>query len=522
MCSLAFSHTNPSPKAPSCAADTRRIRRHGWAGGLAGLGFYFCASVCFGQPAESSSQQPALVDAEEDAKGDSVPVSITLEVLEYLESLPVSQSRRDLRRAARSEASDVVRAKALGVLASRDPSAATARICGRALRTDPVASVRRAGAECLGNLPQRFMVTEQVSLVGALEDENLDVVNMAGWALARTDGVIGLEKVRQLGSHPDPRVAKIFQTYGARLEQQAQSEAQDLALTERRTEHVRKARSSTQSSFELALGASWLALYGGLSGYLHGGLVPLGHLNASDFSVLSALSGGIAGFALGGTLGLSQKLSFNRAHAIVQIGSLATIAGYSSGWLSETGAARGLHAVSYGLMGSLLGNGLALSLVHFVDPSPGALALGALSGSSLGFTTAVLAAGYGFSTSDAIWAGLWTGSISGLVTTVVGAPFDWASLPIFSATVFGCVGAMLAGFSASSSGSSGFVQAWAIAGGYGVGAAAGALIGFTLPSDIDPFQNLIHVQAPSLSWLPAAQNATSPQPVVTVAGSFSM
>lgn len=478
------------------------------------------ASATWGQVVDAPTPELAGVPAETPDETQPAVVPVSIDVLDYLETVPIAQARRDIRRAARSEASDAVRVKALGMLASRDPSAATGRICGRALRTDPEAKVRRAAAKCLGRLPQRFMGTEQVSLIGALEDENIDVVNMAGWALARTDGVTALPRIRELTSHPDPRVAQLFTTYATRLDQQEQSRAQRLERVEKRRLRAReRRRASLDDGFEVALGASWLALYGGLSGYLHGAMVPLGHLNASDFSVLGALSGGITGFALGGTFGLSQKLSFNQAHAIVQIGSLATIAGYSTGWLSETGPARGLNAVSYGLMGSLLGNGLALSLVHFVRPSAGSLAFGVVSGGGIGFTTAILASGYGFSAADSMWAGLWSGSLTGLVATVVASPFDWATLPLFSAAAFGCVGALLG---AMGTPTFGVEQAWAIAGGAGVGAAAGAVLGFTVPAEADPFYGNIRVQAPAVSWLPAAKNGTSPQPLVSVAGSFSL
>lgn len=471
------------------------------------------AASSWGQSPEEPAGLPSSLGSL--SREEGILATDSLEDLQQIDALLFPEVRSDVRRTARSAQRAELRAKAIQILSLKDPAIATARICARALRTDPAAEVRRAGAECLGRLPRHTTEDEQSSLVAALSDENMDVITMVGWALVRTGNTTALSAMEALKSHSDPRVAQLFQTYVERLQEQQRQRAQTLQREPERIPKVPLA--AGPPPFELALSSAWLALYGGFLGYAHGALVPLAHLNAADFSILSALAVGIGGFAIGGSLGATQQLSFQRAHAIVQVGTFATLAGYASGLLSEAGPARGLNATNYGLFGTLAGNGLALALVHLVEPTTGALVFGALSSAGTGLGATLLASGYGFAAEDAIAAGLWTGAITGLLTTVVAAPFDWGTLPIFSATALGCLGAITGGLFESSP----TQQAWSMVAGYGLGAATGALFGFALPPELDPFHKQIRLQAPTISLLPPVQTGRAPQPLVVVAGTFS-
>src|SRR5690606_22781069 len=77
----------------------------------------------------------------------------------------VRTARPILRRAARTALDPNVRALGLLVLVRTDPGRATARICARALRIDPAARVRRAGAECLGRLSSEASSSQTPSLL---------------------------------------------------------------------------------------------------------------------------------------------------------------------------------------------------------------------------------------------------------------------------------------------------------------------------------------------------------------------
>lgn len=503
------------PCRPAALRGGRGGADCGWRQAIWLFGLCF-AHASWGQEQTRQSQEAdSLAEATSVAPQESPfhGSELSLEALEGLETLPLEDVRRAYRRAARSAQDIEVRLKAIRLLFERDPSHATARICGRALRTDPEPRGRRAGAECLGRLPANVSDSEHTSVIAALADENLDVVTMAGWTLVRMGNREALSELNAFTSHPDPRVAALFRTYVERLQRQPLREPPQPSDAQRTLPEARP----RGPRLDIALGAAWLATYGGLLGYAHGALIPLGHFNLADFSILSALTGGLAGVAVGGSLGAGQQLSFQRAHTIVQLGTLATVAGYSTGWLVNPGPARGLNASTYGLVGTVVGNGLALAFVHLVDPTAGGLAVGALSGAGVGFSTMLLANGYGFLSEDALAAGLWTGAMTGLVTTLVASPFDWGSFPILSATATGGVGALLGGLISDSPSQ----QAWSMVAGAGIGAAAGALLGLALPPELDPFREHIRLQAPALTMLPSLSDG-NPQPLVSVAGVFSL
>jgi hypothetical protein len=432
-----------------------------------------------------------------------------------------------LRRAARTASDASERAVALLVLARVDPTRATARICSRALRIDPAVRARRAAAECLGRLPPVAAAPQTPALVAALEDESLDVMTMVGWAPGNAGDAAATGPVTALTRHEDPRVARLFFEYTQRLRSR---HGAPLEPAERegaaRLVPPPDALVSQGRGLEATTSTAWLALYGAMSGWLHGGLFPAAHGGTAmqPIVALTALGGAVAGAAAGGAYGFFRADRLVLAHNVVQVGAFGTLVGYGAGLLSGPGPQVGINMASFGAAGAIAGTGIAVVMNEVVTPTPGALALGAAAGLGAATSAGALAVGYSLPPTAVMGSLLLLGGATGALTTILVAPYDVGLLPIVGATVGGL------GFATAAAVTFGIVEAvqiqgqpagftpgagWVVAGSYALGAVTGAALGLVLPGHMDPFlASGLRLALPSLSILP---DVVDPRRTLTLA-----
>lgn len=444
-------------------------------------------------------------------------------------------ARPILRRAARTATDPAVRALSLLALARVDPSRATARICARSLRIDPAARVRRASGECLGRLPVEAAAGHTATLLAALDDEALDVRTMAGWALASVGDEAALAPVSARVNDPDPRVASLFYDYEQRLRARHGAPAvrvvDEKVVRGPRVVPPADALLPSRESVETTLATTWTALYGGMSGWLHGGFFPSAHGGPlADLASLSALGGAVAGAAAFGAYGFLRAKKLTLAHNLVQLGTFGTLAGYGAGLLSGTGPQAGINMSSYSLSGGLVGTGVALAINEAYEPTPGALALGLATGFGTGVSFGSLARSYGGSFEGLVGAGLFFGGVSGALTTVIAAPYEIGLWPILGATVGGLAVASVTGvvlgvvegaqlFEATRNYTPGV--GWAVAGGYALGACTGAALALLLPDELDPFlAGALRLRPPAITVLPDVVDARRTVTLASIGGTF--
>lgn len=455
------------------------------------------------------------------------------EELKALLSADPRFARPILRRAARTAPDPRRRALGLAILARRDPTRATARICARALRIDVEPRVRRAAAECLGRLPPEVATSETPTLVAALDDASLDVRTMAGWALANVGDVSALAQLTKGASDDDPRAARLFYDYTLRLRarhglrlREAEEEPPGPRLVPPADAVIVQA-----DGLQLASSTAWLALYGGMAGWLHGGFFPSAHGGPGfqQISALTALGGAVAGVAVGGAYGFFGTRRLTLAHTVVQLGAFGTVAGYGAGILSDVRPVSGLNMASFSLVGTLVGTGMGVALVNAVEPTPGALGLGLTVGLGTAISFTSLGLGYDLPLPYGLAVGLFTGGIAGSVTTILAGPYPIGLFPITGATLGGLTLATLTGFTV------GIVEGaqlggqarpftegtgWAVAGGYVVGAVVGGGLTQLLPEDLDPFRGGLTLQPPTVAFVDDKAKPGTAVPVALLSGTF--
>src|SRR5205823_1057431 len=121
-------------------------------------------------------------------------------------------------------------------------------------------------------------------LVAALTDTNLDVITMAGWAVANVGDAAAIGALAQLTHHNDDRVARLFIGYAERM--RARLGLMYEAKPEETVEHDDKGNRLvppgivlvTQAhGLDLAASTGWLGLYGGIVGWYHGAFLLSAH-----------------------------------------------------------------------------------------------------------------------------------------------------------------------------------------------------------------------------------------------------
>jgi hypothetical protein len=508
------------------------------------------------KPAEAKAEEKAAETSEEpaekkadDAEGAAAPVD-PAEAAPARAALPALPSADDiknlasanarfarpiLRRAARTAPDDTRRALALSVLARVDPTRATGRICARALSVDPSPRVRRTAAECLGRLPPGASEMQTPGLVAALKDPVLDVVTMAGWALANVGEASSLPAVTELSNHEDFRVARLFYEYALRLRTRhslplppvEQPETGDARLVPRGDALI-----SQVSGLEVTASTAWLAMYGGMSGWLHGGLFPAAYGGSvgQNLSALTALGGAVGGVAVGGAYGFFRARRLTLAHNVVQLGTAGTVVGYGLGLLSGGPPQSGINMASFGLTGSLAGTAAGIAINETLAPTPGALALGASVGLGAAVSFGALGVGYSLTPGATIGVAMLSGGSAALLTTVVAAPYDFGLLPIVGGTAGGILVATGAGLLVGIVETGQLVGAaqawtpgagWAVASAYAAGAVVGGGLMFLVPKDLDPFGgDQLKVAPPTVAFIPDATDPSRSVPVALVGGTF--
>jgi hypothetical protein len=478
-------------------------------------------------------------------QGSDIPPLPTADELRAMRDADPRETRAILRRAARTAPDAERRAIGLGLLARRDPTRATARICARALRVDDDPRVRRTGAECLGRLPPSLSVGHTPDLTAALDDENIDVVTMAGWALANGGDRSGLEPLTQRATHEDPRVARLFYGYTKRM--RARLGIRDQAkkvvrappgtpqLVPRATELM-----NSDNNLESTFAGSWLAVYGGMVGWLHGTTFPAayGGQGFQSSVPLTALAGTVTGLAVGGAYGFLRVKTLVPAHTVVQLGALGTLTGYGAGMLSAFPPKRGLNTAAFSLVGTTVGTTLGVVLVEMGGPTPGAVALGLSAAVGAGVTFGGLAAGYGFPLQQgpdgplggAVGVAFFAAGIGGTLTTLIAAPYDIRLADVTLATVGGLTGATVLGLTVglieNGQLATEFVNftegsGWAIAGGYAIGTALGIGVASLIPDDADPFAVAgLQLKPPTFAAIPDARDPRRTVPMALLEGSF--
>jgi hypothetical protein len=470
---------------------------------------------------------------------EGAPPEPTAEDLAALEETDPRFARPVLRRVARTAGEPSMRAKALLILARRDASRATARICARVLRIDPDAIVRRTAAECLGRLPRVYASAQTSALVAALNDENVDVVTMAGWALANVGEPEALGSVSGAVKHPDRRVGRLFLDYSDRLRTRhglrwgAYYDEDEDGDPQFRVVPAPGRLIAQVGGVEVTAATGWVALYGGMAGWLHGGLfvAAYGGTLWQNLSPLTAMGGAVAGMVAGGTYAFFRADDLVRAHTVVQLGTMGTMIGYGAGVLSGCPPASGLNVASWGLAGTVVGTGLGVALVETLNPTPGALALGATVAFGAGVGFGGLALSSRFSVGSTAGAAMLTGGLMGGLTTVAVAPYRIGLLPSIGATLGGVVLASVAGVTMGVYESIQLQQelefpftagsGWAIAAGYAGGAIMGGVGALLLPESWDPLLGgWVELDPPSIAMLQNPRDPRNPLPVATFGGGW--
>ncbi|MCP4498763.1 MAG: hypothetical protein GY822_02205 [Deltaproteobacteria bacterium] len=441
------------------------------------------------------------------------------------------------RRVARTSPDAGQRAYALRVLAVRSPRTATSHICARSLLLDDSNRVRRSAAECLGRLPSRYGEPRTPALLSALSDDDIDVVTMAAWALANVGGPEALAPLVEGTRHKDPKVAKLFYTYAERLRvRQGMDYSMGPNKKIKRGNRLRLVPAPSEmfgqlNAIERTVSTGWLALYGGMSGWAHGGLLTAAHgPKSKELSLLSAVGGVIVGGGLAGAYGFFMAPTLQEAHTVVQLGTMGAITGFGAGLLSDRNPTAGVNAASLSALGTLVGAGTGVLLNMGGPPSRGALASGFAV--SLGTSAAALGISLGLGLRDTESYGLILAAagISGTMTTILVGKKEVG----LRAPVFGTVGGVVAASAVAGlffTGEGGQVNGEfplqtgsgiAVAGAYVLGAATGAVLALLyIPADLDPFLSTsVKVNPPSFAVIQDAADPKKQTPMAMLSGRF--
>ncbi len=474
----------------------------------------------------------AVVDPASD--GTVIPPLPSDDELKVMAERDAVAARGLLRRAARTAASANTRSLALRLLAENDASVATARICARSVRLDTDALARRAGAECLGRLGPKMASPHTPVLVAALDDSVLDVVTMAGWALANAGDAAAIGPLTSLTTHPDVRVAKLFYGYAERLRDR-------LGLGYAGSDPSQRPRPSADAptavppgvvlsfpalSVESAAATGWLGLYGVMVGWIHGPLLLSAHggQGGAEAGALAGLGLSAIGAAALSGYGFSRAERLPLAHTVVQMGTFGGLAGYGAGQLAAVGPASGVASANLSALGTIVGIGSGIALVETAPPSVGALTAGALAGVTVGVGAGSLAASYKYPFNQSLGTMLFSGSVAGAATTVLLGQNDVGLFPIGGAAIgagtFGTGAALLTTALESDPATASEVSGWIIVSGLAAGAAIGGGLGAMLPADADPFlESTLHLNTPALGVIPGV-GGSAPATAVVLSGHF--
>ncbi|MCC7110767.1 MAG: HEAT repeat domain-containing protein [Deltaproteobacteria bacterium] len=470
---------------------------------------------------------PKVIDPA--AAVDTPPLFVADAELERLAEQDLNAARPLLRRAARSAPAFTTRALALRLLASHDASSATARICGRSLRIDPDGLVRRSAAECLGRLGAELGGGQTPALVAALSDGNLDVMTMAGWALANVGEASALGEVAARMKHEDPRVARLFVGYAERMTARLGLDYRPKTAESPRDAEGRRlvpgglALTTQASGLDMAASTAWLGLYGGITGWYHGAFLLSAHggTAGAQAAALGGLGGAALGAAAASTYAFTRADSVPLAHTVVQLGTFGTLAGFGAGMLTGAPPSAGVAAANLSAVGTLAGTALGVALVETAPPTLGALGAGVVAGLATATATGALAASYEQSGFGSAGAGLFCGSLAGAGTTLALRDLDVGLFPLAGAAVGSMAGAGGAGavFALAEAGNPSEAQGWGVLAGTAVGAALGAAGGLALPKEWDPLlARDLEILPPTVSLLGTPDGKVVPG--VLLAGRF--
>jgi hypothetical protein len=419
--------------------------------------------------------------------------------LARLAETDIQGARAILRRSARSNPAPASRALALRLLATHDASTATARICARSLRIDIDAVVRRGAAECLGRMEPDVGGAHTPALVAALDDGSLDVITMAGWALANVGDAPAIGDVAKRGAHTDPRIAKLFLGYAERMRErlglvyQANIDEEVRDAAGNRLAPSGYALVSQAHGLDVAAGTGWLGLYGGVMGWYHGAFLPSAHGGrvGAEAAWFGGLGGAAIGAAAGTVYGFTRADSLPLAHTVVQLGTVGAFAGFGAGLLSGVPPTSGVASANLSLAGTLAGTAAGIALVETKPPTLGALGVGLVSGLSFGTAAGALFRGYGALDQPSIGAALLIGGTASAVGTMATADLDIGLFPLAGSTVGAMAGAGVGSVCALIAEPNGFTEAtgWTIAATTLTGAGAGAVVGLLVPRHLDPLLN---------------------------------
>lgn len=481
-------------------------------------------------------QEPRTVDTpsrviDPAGEADAPPSFVPDDELARLAEADIQGARALLRRSARSSPSAATRALALRLLATHDAGTATARICGRALRTDVEALVRRGAAECLGRLDADIAGAHTPALVAALDDGSLDVITMAGWAIANVGDAPAITDIAKRIDHADPRVGKLFLGYAdrmrARLGLVYETKDEGAGHDEKGNRLVPSGYVLVSQAHGLDLAAStgWLGMYGGVMGWYHGAFLLTAHGGqaGAEAAALGGLGGAAIGAAAGSAYAFTRADTLPLAHTIVQLGTAGAFAGFGAGLLSGFPPTSGVAAANLSFAGTLAGTAAGIALVETKPPTLGALGLGLSAGLTLGTASGALFKGYRLRDEAAIGAALLVGSGASVVGTLAASDLDIGLFPLASSTTLALVGGGAAAVLAVSvEPTADFTEAtgWTIAGGTLAGAAAGAALGMMLPRDLDPLLSKeLELFPPAVAAIPSL-NGGEAVPAMMLAGRF--
>ena len=476
-------------------------------------------------------------DGDGDADGDpadpatAVPPLPSDDELRVLAQRDIGAVRSTLRRAARTASTGRTRSLAVALLGSTDASVATARICARALRLDVDSNVRRAGAECLGRVGPRLGASHTPALLAALKDPVVDVVTMAGWALANVGDAAAVAALNARVSHEDVRVGRLFYGYTDRLRERLglrYSGANDGSVAPRAsTDSPTAVPPGVVLTFggdgvDAAAATGWLGIYGAMIGWIHGPLLLSAHGGRAggDNGTLVGLGLGAVGAAAMSAYAFQRADSLPLAHTVVQLGSLGTIAGYGAGQLTAVGPSSGVASANLAVLGTVVGTGIGMAFVERAPPTVGALTAGMTAGLGGAVMGGSLAAAYGYPFDQTLGATLLLGGVAGGATTVLLAEQDIGLFPVAGAAagmfVFGGVGGFV-----GASGTNKEAGGWLVVSGLVGGAALGGILGWMAPRDIDPLlDSTLKLDPPSLAILPGNGIRAEPVAIAMVGGSF--
>lgn len=461
-------------------------------------------------------------------EADVPPIFLSDDELARAAEADIQAARGLLRRSARSNPSPVTRALALRLLAVNDPGTASARICARSLRTDVDALVRRGAAECLGRLDADVAGAHTPALVAALDDGNLDVITMAGWALANVGDAPSIADIARRIDHADPRVGKIFLGYADRMRARLGLVYQAPEVVGRDAAGNRLVPSgyvlvSQAHGLDLAAATGWLGLYGGVMGWYHGAFLLSAHGGqaGAEAAALGGLAGAAVGAAAGSAYAFSRADSLPLAHTVVQLGTAGAFAGFGAGLLSGFPPASGVAAANLSFAGTLAGTAAGIALVESKPPTLGALGVGMSAGLTMGTASGAVFRGYGLGDGVSIGAALLVGSTASVVGTIATADLDVGLFPLAGSTAGAMAGAGAGGVLALIAEPNGFTEGtgWTIAASTLAGAGAGAIAGMLLPRDLDPLLSReLELFPPAITALESQSGALVP--AMVLAGRF--